>query len=253
MTAPEIGSLAWGDIADGRLSRRERRELRRRTLTGIAQFAASRLRTSARRGRHCANAPLAVVDVPDTALARAVEAVARERQSPAMMAHAFRSVAFAHAVAALDEIDVDPELLWCACLMHDVALESPEPGQCFAVRGGRIARDTALAAGASAKTAQMLGDAVSRHPTPGLDVDFHPLPAVLTAGALVDVLGHRLDDMDPAFVCEVLAAYPRQGFAGALARAWTAEAKATPDGRAALVRRVGCFTVAARLAPLPRN
>jgi len=253
MNTPQIGSLAWGDIADGRLSRHERRELRRRTLTGIAQFTASRLRTLTGRGRRSARAPLAVVDVPDTALARAIEAEVRARQSPSMTAHALRSVAFAHAVAALDEVVVDPELLWCACLMHDIALESPMPGQCFAVRGGRIARDTALAAGASATTAHTLGDAISRHATPGLSTKSHPLAAVVQAGALVDVLGNRLDDMDKAFVTELLDAYPRQGFSGLLARAWTAEAKATPDGRAALLQRVGCFTIAARLAPFPNG
>lgn len=253
MSGLEIGSLAWGDVADGRLTLRERRELRRRTLTDVAQFTASRLRLITRTGRHSARVPLTVVDVPDTAVARAVETVARQRQSPAMVAHALRTVAFAHAIAALDGIDVDAELLWCGCLMHDVALESPEPGQCFAVRGGRIARDTALAAGAPPDVAQALGDAVSRHATPGLNVSIHPLPAVLTAGALVDVLGKRLDDMDPVFVRELLAAHPRAGIAAALARAWTAEAKAVPAGRAALLRRTSCFTVAARLAPLPTD
>jgi hypothetical protein len=252
MTSNDAGSLAWGEETRGLLGHRERRELRRLVLGDMARFAGSRLRTATGRGRRSAVASLEVIDVPDTKLALAIESVAAKHQSRAMFSHALRTVAFSHAVAALDGIEVDPELLWCACLMHDVAIESPKSGQCFAVRGGQLARDTALAAGATAETAYALGDAVSRHATPGLDPAAHPLPAMVMAGALVDVLGLRLDDMHPAFGQDLLTLHPREGFASALAGTWRAESRATPQGRAALVSRVALFPLAAQLAPLPK-
>lgn len=190
------------------------------------------------------------MDMPDSALCRAVEAVASERQSPWMLAHGYRTVAYAHAVAALDQIAVDSELLWCASLLHDVELEHPVPDRCFAVRGGDIAERVALDAGAEPTAARLLGDAVSRHATPDLDPHSHPLPYLVAAGALVDVLGKRLEQMSPAFVSAVNETHPREGFASLLARAWRAEAHAVPAGRAALAERTAGFSIAARFAPL---
>jgi hypothetical protein len=191
-----------------------------------------------------------VLDVPDTALAIAIEAAARSHQSAEMFRHAIRSVAFAHAIADLDGINVDDELLWCACAMHDVALESPEPGRCFAVRGGEIAREAALDAGADSRVAQLLGDTVAQHATADLDPARWPLPYLVAGGALVDVIGKRLDQMDPRFVNDVLSAQPRDGFARALSVAWRNEAKAVPGGRAAVAQKVACFSLVARYCPL---
>ena len=248
----DYGSLAWGMRTGGRLSRMERRHMLGVGLLDAAALIRGRLLLATGRGRRSARAPFSSMAVPDTPLASAVERVARERQSATMLAHALRTVALAHALASLDAVRFDVELLWCACLLHDVALESPRAGRCFAVRGGEIARETALDAGSDRATAEALGDAVSRHATPGLDPGRHPLPYLVAGGALVDVLGRRLEDLDAAFVDGLIAAQPRDGFATALATAWRAEAGAVPGGRAALAERPLCFSLAARAAPLPR-
>ncbi len=149
-------------------------------------------------------------------------------------------------------MEADPELLWCASLLHDVAIEHPEPGRCFAVRGGEIAAAAAERAGAGPETVRLLGDAVSLHATPGLDPERYPLPSLVYHGALVDVLGARLHQLDPGFVRALLAAHPREGFSQAVASAWQSEVRAVPGGRAALAERPFCFSLAARLAPRPR-
>lgn len=245
----EIGSPDWGRSTRGRLTRPERRLVRRAalrdalgTLPGLAAAVLGR--------RGSGRAPLAVLDAPDTPLARRVEEAARAGQSPAWLGHGLRSVAFAHAVAALDGIDADPELLWCACLLHDVAIEHPVPGECFAVRGGEIARAAAREAGASTEDAERLADAISRHITPGLDPARHPLPYLVAGGALVDVLGARLHRLDPAFVDDVLRTHPRGDFAAVVAAAWRAEARTVPAGRAAAIERATCLSVVARRAPV---
>lgn len=199
--------------------------------------------------RGAGNADLAALKVPDTRLARAVLEVARSHQHPLIMGHAMRTVAYAHAIAALDGLRVDAELLWCAGLLHDVCLEPAEAGHCFAVRGGQLAVATALQAGATPETANLLGDAVCRHATPGLDPNQHPVPYLVATGALVDIAGSRLEQMEPDFVRRLVAAHPREGFAAAIASAWRTETRCVRDGRAAVANRLG-FSAAARIAPL---
>lgn len=245
----DIGSLQWGRLSRGVLTRPERRALRLAVLRDARVYARSRLLLAAGRGLRQARANLSVTDIPDTALCRAVEAAATRLQSPQLVGHAYRTVAYAHAVAMIDRIDVDPELLWCASLLHDVALERPTAGECFAVRGGEFAERIALEASVDASIARVLGDAVSRHATPDLDPVAHPLPYLVAGGALVDVLGKRLEQMDREFVAAVNAAHPRAGFASVLASAWRAETRAVPHGRAALAERVAGFSTAARFAP----
>ena len=190
---------------------------------------------------------------PDTPLASAVERVARERQSARMLAHALRTVALAHALASLDAVRFDVELLWCACLLHDVALESPAAGRCFAVRGGEIARETALDAGSDRATAEALGDAVSRHATPGLDPGRHP-PAIPSRGrssrrrARPAARGHgcRLRRRARSQHSRGMGSRRRSRPPGAPRHG------AVRGGRAALAERPLCFSLAARAAPLPR-
>lgn len=245
----DLGSLTWGRSSGGRLTGDVRRALRLAALRDARVFARSRLLLAVGRGSRSGSVDLEVLDPPDSALCRAVEARAAERQSRQMLGHAYRTVAYAHAVAGIDGVAVDRELLWCACLLHDVELEHPVPGCCFAVRGGETAAQVALDAGADAATADLLGDAICRHATPDLDRSAHPLAYLVAAGALVDVVGKRLDEMDRRFVEDLHRARPREDFATVLAAAWRAEARAVPDGRAALAERTVGFSLAARFAP----
>lgn len=245
----DVGSLAWGRATGGRLDPAQRRALRLAALRDTRVFVRSRVLLALGRGSRRATVDLDVLDMPDSALCRAVEVVACERQSRQVLGHAYRTVAYAHAVSSIDGVEVDPELLWCASLLHDVELEHPVAGHCFAVRGGDRAERAALDAGVDPATARLLGDAISRHATPDLDPAAHPLPYLVAAGALVDVVGKRLDEMDRGFVDAVHRARPREDFAAVLANAWRAEARSVPDGRAALAERTVGFSLAARFAP----
>jgi hypothetical protein len=250
MTAgPPVGSLEWGRRTGGRLSADERRALRLAMLRDSRVYARSRVLQALGRGPRATRIDLASLDLPDTALCRAVESAAAQRQSAPMLAHAYRTVAYATALSQADGVPVDRELLWCASLLHDVALEHPVQARCFAVRGGETAEQIALEAGADAETAAALGEAVCRHASPALDPRTDPLAYLVSNGALVDVVGKRLDEMEPASVAALVAAHPRDGFAPALAAAWRAEARAVPGGRAALAERTVLFSVAARIAP----
>jgi HD domain len=248
MSVHEFGSLAWGEETAGLLTGAQQWRLGLLALRDGATVLRSRLLLALGARRGGAEADLSTLQTPDSPLARAVERVA-EQQKPAMLGHVRRTVVFAHAVAAHDNIRVDAELLWCACLLHDIALEAPETDRCFAVRGGLMARDIALKAGADRATAELLGDTICRHPTPRLNRKRFPLPYLVASGALVDVLGRRLEQLDPGFVSALLAAEPRAGFADAVATGWKLEARAVPAGRAAVAEHLG-FSQLARQTPL---
>ncbi|MET1006229.1 MAG: HD domain-containing protein [Propionibacteriaceae bacterium] len=251
MAMDEVGSLRWGEATGGVLTRSQRWTMRWRSRGELASLVRSRVLLILRRHGHTM-LDLESLRPPDTRLAAAVEDVARREQTPVVLAHAYRTVAFAHAIASLDRVAFDPELLWCAALLHDVGLEHPVTGRCFAVRGGEIARQTALAAGATAATADLLGDAVCRHPSPRLDPQRHPLPYLVAAGALVDVVGRRLEQLDHRSVEEVLADQPRGDFARTVATAWRTEAHSVRHGRAAVADQLG-LSLAARWAPFPAH
>lgn len=245
----EVGSLEWGRETRGQLSHEERRALRLAMLRDTKVYLRSRLLHAVGRGSHMARCAVDVMDMPDTSLCRAVESAVSASVSPQMLGHSYRTVAYAHALASIDRVEADPELLWCASLLHDVALEHPVAGQCFAVRGGETAERVALEAGADAATAALLGDTVSRHASPGLDPLKHPLAYLVSNGALVDVVGKRIDEIDPKTLTAVKAARPRGDFSQVLAAAWRGECRAVPHGRAALADRTVLFWLAARAAP----
>lgn len=245
----EIGSLEWGGATNGELSTTERRSLRRAVLRDTRVYARSRLLLLLGGGSRSASVDLAVMDMPDTDLCRAVESTASALQSSALLAHAYRTVAYAHAIAQLDNVSFDQELLWCAALLHDVEIERPAAGHCFAVRGGQTAFRVAVDSGADVATASTLGDAVSRHATPDLDARTQPLPYLVASGALVDVLGKRLEQMSRSFIGAVRAQHPQGDFHPRIAQLWSDEAKAVPQGRAALVEKMVRFSLAARFAP----
>jgi hypothetical protein len=251
MTRGDLGSLAWGEMTHGQLTKRQQVRVGIGAICDGMVVARSWLRLFRQPTDGVARADLSTMYPPESRLVRTVNLVAQEQGEP-MLRHGRRTVAFAAAIADLDNIVVDDaELLWCACMLHDISLGTPRPHHCFAVRGGLRARDLALEAGADPTWAADLGDAISRHATPRLSPRRHPVPYLVSVGALVDVFGRRLEEMDPRFVDDLLAAETRCDFADLVAATWRAEAQVVPHGRAAMAD-LFFFSRLARYAPVGR-
>jgi hypothetical protein len=71
----------------------------------------------------------------------------------------------------------------------------------------------------------------------------------VSGGAFVDVAGVRLEQMDPAFVAQLLERHPRLEFKRHLLKAWADESKAVPKGRAQWLTRYAAFPLLVRMAP----
>jgi hypothetical protein len=253
MTVPDpnrLGGLAWARRTRGRLTAAERRRL-------IAAIAVSQVanifgRVKLALGRLPQGA--SHIDVrdfqpPDSRLAREAEAACAE-QLPLLAAHSYRTWLWGTALATLDRTELDPELFYCAALVHDWGAAVPVPGEDFTIRGAERALACAQAAGIDPARADLIADGICCHTTPGATVARDGAIAYYVQyGAMVDGAGLRAWDVAPHNVEEALRLHPRgPDFKRALSDTIREEARAVPGGRFALLRRCG-MTLAVQLAP----
>ncbi|WP_406282416.1 phosphohydrolase [Nocardia sp. NBC_00881] len=237
----------WATRTGGALSKEQRRRLAVETARTLPAVVLNRVRLAlGRRGR--GKLEPAGLRRPDSALSIAAETEAREFLSPHVLEHSLRTYYFGRVLADLDGVAYDDELVYVSCLLHDLKLEHPTPGRCFAVRGGERAVALALRAGASHERADAIGAAIAAHITPGVADDLSDPGGFVSAGASVDVLGARLAELDQDWVAELLRRYPRHDFKRHVIAAFEAEAKAVPEGRVRWLGSAG-FLHMIRMAP----
>jgi hypothetical protein len=217
------------------LSKEQRRGLAVATARTLPAMAPNRVRLAlGRRGR--GKLELDGLRLPDSKLAVAAETEAREALSPHVLNHSLRTYYFGRVLADLDGAAYDDELVYVSCLLHDLKLEHPTPGRCFAVAGG--------------ERAAAIGAAIATHVTPGVADDLGDPGGFVSAGASVDVLGTRLAELDRVWVAELLRRHPRLEFKRHVVAAFRAEAKAMPTGRIRWLNRAG-FLAMIRMSPFP--
>lgn len=246
-----IGSIAWTQQTHGELSRAEQRALlrplARAHLHNLVGRTAVALHVNS--GRR-ANIPDRALRVPSSVLTRAAQDQAERRLTPAILGHSYRCYRFGMALASVEQIDVDRELLFAAAMLHDTGLVSPTPAVDFTLASARVARDVAETVGLSTAATEIMRTAITMHHTPGVTRADGPVAYLMSAGAALDVIGHRSWLLPHEVLTAILAEHPRHGFSREFRAAWAAEAAAVPHGRARLLRRYGAFDLAIRLAPL---
>ena len=248
MTAPAGIDWEWTVRSHGRLSNRQKLQLVPPLVRGVLAYPSARLRLATGR---CGSARLDLdaLDWPDSKLAREATVEAREVLTSHVLEHSFRTYLFGLLLAQLSEVTVDRELAFVSCMLHDTQLEHPTPGRCFAVAGGERAERFALDHGADPELAAQIGAAIAGHITPGAAADLSDPAGFVSAGALADITGVGLQDIDPAWVDEVHARHPRHDLRRHLLGAWRNEGRAMPAGRARWLTRYGAFPMLLRAAP----
>ncbi len=253
MSAPDrdrIGGFEWTTRTRGRLTRRERLGLLGAIVNSQRDYFLHRLRgarpsTSPRPGER-------EIRPPDSRFAREAEAAAAE-QNPVILTHSYRSWIFGRALADVDGIAVDDELLYAGCLLHDHGIEPVVAGEDFTLRSARRATDCAQSAELDNVRTAELADGITVHTTPGISVERDgALGYYIQYGAMVDIVGNRVWDLSEDLVDDTLARYDRRGFTRGLASHFTAEAKAVPGGRFSMLRRCG-FVQLMYLAPFDQK
>lgn len=240
-----LGGPGWLVETGGRLTGAQRRRMVVQSLRTQRELLAQRFRR-----RPPVTVELSdVLVMPDSRLVRDAEEAARVQPS-AVLGHAYRTSVFARALALLDGVDVDHELLVVCGLLHDVGLVAAVAGEDFTVRSAACATEVAGRAGRQ-ESADHLADAIIVHTTVGVDPDEDgALGAYTQFGAMVDLVGLRERHLPHDLVARTVSVHPRSGLVGPLLRAVRDEAHAVPGGRFAFLRRVG-FGPAVRLASVP--
>ena len=255
--APDLGTAAWSVRTGGHLTPADKRSLLGPLARVHVRNAAGRLgmavgRQPGRRRRIDADQ----LRPPHTILTRVAKAHAAARLTPTLLHHSERTYAFGAAVAVDEGIDVDRELLYAACLLHDVGLADADahadPGVEFTVTSAAVAAQVADDVGLSDAATETIRSAITLHHSPVVRLDDHgPVAYLVSAGAAVDVVGYRSWRLPREVLRDVVEAHPRHGFKDEFRAAWRAEGDRVPDGRARLLRRYGAFDLAIRLAPFP--
>ena len=128
-----------------------------------------------------------------------------------MVRHCKRCYLFGQALAQKAGAKVDMEALYVGCLFHDLGLEPIFEGtDDFETIGAREAGRFLSAKGYD-QLAQQVSAAIELHTAVETAKDPRPEVAFLAMGALVDVTGLRIDQIEPKLIQQIVAEYPRDG------------------------------------------
>ena len=165
----DVGTHTWVERTGGLLTGAERRALLRPLASAHVTNAVGRLSmiVGVNTGRR-ARVATGRLRPPDSVLTRAAEAEARRRLTPALLNHSYRTFAFGSALGALENLDVDGEVLFAAALLHDVGLVRPVDGVDFTRASEQIARDVAEDVGLSTAATNTMRTAITLHYSPGV-------------------------------------------------------------------------------------
>ncbi|WP_342051406.1 MULTISPECIES: HD domain-containing protein [unclassified Cupriavidus] len=156
-----------------------------------------------------------VIDIPDSALAKAANQLIRDTESEMLFAHSVRVYLWGAMIGSRRALSFDSEMLYIAAMFHDVGLTARyrDSQLRFEVDGAHAARDFLRSQGIPEADVERVWLAIALHTTPGIPEHLHPEIALLQAGAGMDVAGRGYDDFTEAQRNAVVSAYPRgEGF-----------------------------------------
>jgi hypothetical protein len=189
-----------------------------------------------------------IFKAPDSRLAREAERACAELPS-VISAHSYRTWMLGLALAMLDGTPLDPELFYCAALVHDYGLSHPTKNRDFTLASSQRAQECAQSAG-RAGSADEIADAICVHPTAGLSIIRDgPIGYYVQWGSMADIAGLRRSEIPGRYLQQIIQLHPRDSdFKRGMIDLVRGEAQAVPKGRFAFYRRWG-MTLATRVAP----
>jgi hypothetical protein len=166
---------------------------------------------------------------PATALADDVSRLLQQCD-PVIVAHSERSYQFAVALAALDQVQLDQEVLYLGAVLHDVGLSPAADGdERFEVRGANVVRTILLDHGMATDRAANVWDVIAMHASTPLARHKSLETRYANRGIALDVRAVGSDALSPEFVGAVFDRWPRRDFPAAFEALLAAEVQAHPD------------------------
>ena len=172
---------------------------------------------------------IAGVSIPDTALTREAEQLARASEPLEIFNHSLRTYLFAQLLAQARKIDHDSELVFVASILHDTGLSAQymSPTHRFEADGANLARQLLARHAITGERADRVWDAIALHDNGGLARWKQPEVQLVNAGVNSD-FGGNLSEMRREDILAVLSAAPRQNFIEAFLNACAVVAAKKP-------------------------
>jgi hypothetical protein len=187
--------------------------------------------------------------VPDTVVARRARELIAANEPAFLVNHSIRSYAWAVALASVDDLTFDAEILYVAAMLHDVGLVPAfDTGGCFELDGADLAEHLSLEAGMAPDAARAVRDVIVLHMAAELPPGAQAESVLLSASTGTDVSGYRLTELPANLVPRVLEAYPRLDFKREFGRLFLDQASRKPGCRAAAMVAAGMLE---RIAAAP--
>jgi hypothetical protein len=217
---PRFGTLDWGQRSNGVLTRAERLHFLSNMAFLAVREAVDIIRTTLGVLRPV-YLDLSDLAPPDTRIVKDAEEYATATHTKDLLSHSYRTYYFGAMLAAYQKLSYDREAHWAAALLHDIGLTesriAPLTQCCFAVSGGRQARDFLLDKQHSPEQAQVVGDAISAHLNLYVPIRRYGAVASLVAkGAVCDLFGFGKRRLPQEFKRELLRTYPAGDIRAAL-------------------------------------
>jgi len=200
-------------------------------------------------------ADYAEVEIPATPIARAAAALCRDASQPWLRDHCYRT----HVLGALlgRGISFDAEMLFVACMLHDIGLTKDfrqgsgarevadyarKDAPCFAVRGGGVAQRLAADNGCSKAFGDALAEAISLHVNARVPRSRSVEAHLLNAGSAFDVIRLGSHKLPKGLIETIETRWPRENdFCNDLWKAWADESRIHHDCRGAFLDKWGSF------------
>ncbi|TCC44096.1 HD domain-containing protein [Kribbella capetownensis] len=154
--------------------------------------------------------------LPDGSVARAAVEYVRSFESEPVANHSIRSYLFAVLLAEHEGVAVDTDLLFYACILHDLGTSTSAPGkQRFEVEGADLAADFLTNHGYGADETDAVWEAIALHTSPGIAERRGALTCLTRAGVSAD-FGIAVDCVTDDQATAIHRGYPRLDMAAVL-------------------------------------
>jgi hypothetical protein len=174
---------------------------------------------------------IAGVHVPDSKIAKEVEQLILDTETPLLFHHSNRVYLWGALRGRAKGLSFDEELLYLGAMFHDLGLMDAysSASERFEVDGANAARDFMRQHNFSDRDIELVWDGIALHTTPGIPKHKHPVVALVTAGVEMDVLGLGFDEVDEEARRHVCEAHPRPAFKEGIIQAFADGTKKKPD------------------------
>jgi hypothetical protein len=151
---------------------------------------------------------------PDSELCRKATDYVASVSPLFLLNHGVRSYVFGAALGHRDGQRFDPELLYLACVMHDLGLTDKYAGEPedFELVSARHATSFLREQGLAEDLSGIVHEAIALHARIGTAMRAGPEAALTHLGAGMDVIGVRAEDFRPEDVERTVEAWPRENF-----------------------------------------